>query len=178
MAQQDDRPAPDALLAEARKEGRGKLKVFLGAYPGVGKTYAMLQAAQERRREGIDVVVGIAETHGRTETEALLRGLDVLARKRVLYRGRVFGEMDLDAILWRKPRLVLVDELAHTNVEGGRHEKRWQDVGRSSPPASTSTPRSTSSTSKASTTSSPASRASASAKPCPTRRLNWPTRSN
>ncbi len=128
MTQQDDRPAPEALLAEAKKEGRGKLKVFLGAYPGVGKTFAMLQAAQERRREGIDVVVGIVETHGRAETEALLHDLDILPRKHMPYRGLAFGEMDLEAILSRQPRLVLVDELAHTNIEGGRHEKRWQDV--------------------------------------------------
>jgi len=128
MIDQDERPAPDALLAEASKEGRGRLKVFLGAYPGVGKTYGMLQAAHERRRDGGDVVVGIVETHGREETEALVRGLAVLPRKKLLHRGQVFGEMDLEAILWRKPALVLVDELAHTNVPGSRHPKRWQDV--------------------------------------------------
>jgi len=124
----DERPSPEALLAEAAKEGRGKLKIFLGPYPGVGKTYSMLQAAQERRREGADVVVGVVETHGRVETEALLHGLESLPRKHISYRGRVFGEMDLDAILWRKPKLVIVDELAHTNVPGSRHPKRWQDV--------------------------------------------------
>ena len=128
MAEDQDRPAPEAFLEEARKEGRGRLKIFLGAYPGVGKTYAMLQAAQERRRAGVDVVVGVVETHGRAETEALLRGLEVLPRKRLMYRGRVFAEMDLDALLWRKPQLAIVDELAHTNVEGSRHVKRHQDV--------------------------------------------------
>jgi two-component system sensor histidine kinase KdpD len=124
----DERPSPEALLAQAAQEGRGRLKIFLGPYPGVGKTYSMLQAAQERRREGVDVVVGVVETHGRVETEALLHGLEALPRKRISYRGRVFGEMDLDAILWRKPKLVLIDELAHTNVPGSRHNKRWQDV--------------------------------------------------
>jgi two-component system, OmpR family, sensor histidine kinase KdpD len=128
MAEDHGRPAPEALLEEARKEGRGRLKIFLGAYPGVGKTYAMLQAAQERRREGVDVVVGVVETHGRAETEALLRGLEVLPRRRLMYRGRVFAEMDLDALLWRRPQLAIVDELAHSNVEGSRHVKRHQDV--------------------------------------------------
>ncbi len=129
----DNRPSPEALLAEAAREeaaklGRGKLKIFLGPYPGVGKTYSMLQAGQERRREGTDVVIGVVETHGRVETEALLHGFETIARKRISYRGRVFAEMDLDAILWRKPKLALVDELAHTNVPGSRHNKRWQDV--------------------------------------------------
>lgn len=128
MAEEESRPTPEALLQEAKREGRGRLKIFLGAYPGVGKTYAMLQAAQERRRQGVDVVVGVVETHGRAETEALLRGLEVLPRRRLMYRGRVFAEMDLDALLWRKPQLAIVDELAHTNVEGSRHVKRHQDV--------------------------------------------------
>ena len=128
MAEDESRPTPEALLEEAKKEGRGRLKIFLGAYPGVGKTYAMLQAAQERRRQRVDVVVGVVETHGRAETEALLRGLEVLPRRRLMYRGRVFAEMDLDALLWRKPQLAIVDELAHTNVEGSRHVKRHQDV--------------------------------------------------
>jgi two-component system, OmpR family, sensor histidine kinase KdpD len=129
MAENDEaRPTPEALLDEAKKEGRGRLKIFLGAYPGVGKTYSMLEAARAHRREGVDIVVGIVETHGRVETEALLRGLDVLPRKRLLYRERVFGEMDIDALLWRKPKLAIVDEVAHTNVPGSRHTKRWQDV--------------------------------------------------
>lgn len=128
MVEDQDRPAPDVLLAEAKKEGRGRLKIFLGAYPGVGKTYAMLEAAQARRLEGVNVVVGVVETHGRAETERLLHGLDVLPRKRLLYRGRVFGEMDIDAVLQRCPKLAIVDELAHSNVPGSRHTKRWQDV--------------------------------------------------
>jgi two-component system sensor histidine kinase KdpD len=128
MAPEDNRPAPEALLDEARKENRGKLKIFLGAYPGVGKTYSMLQAAHERRKEGLDVVVGVVETHGRAETEALLRDLEILPRAQITYRGRQFGEMDLDGILARRPALAIVDELAHTNVIGSRHEKRHQDV--------------------------------------------------
>ncbi len=128
MADDEGRPAPEALLDEAKKEGRGRLKIFLGAYPGVGKTYSMLQAAQERRKEGVDVVVGVVETHGRAETEALLPGLELLPRRKFAYRGRVFGEMDLDALLWRKPKLAIVDELAHSNVPGSRHVKRHQDV--------------------------------------------------
>ncbi|MCR6630559.1 MAG: sensor histidine kinase KdpD [Magnetospirillum sp.] len=124
----DDRPSPDALLAEAQREGRGHLKIFLGAAPGVGKTYAMLEAAHERVREGIDVVAGIVEHHGRRETEALLKGLEVLPPRMTEYRGKSFREMDLDALLTRRPRIALVDELAHTNIPGSRHVKRWQDV--------------------------------------------------
>ena len=126
---EDDRPSPESLLREAGEtDGRGRLKIFLGAYPGVGKTYGMLQAAQERRREGLDVVVGVVETHGRLETEALLRGLEQIPRRRISYRGRVLQEMDTEALIWRKPALAIVDELAHSNVPGSRHEKRWQDV--------------------------------------------------
>ena len=122
------RPSPDALLKAAEREGRGKLKIFLGAAPGVGKTYEMLSAARKRRQEGIDVVVGVVETHGRAETEAQLGGLEIVPRRRVDYKGRTLEEMDLDAILKRRPSLVLVDELAHTNVEGSRHPKRYLDV--------------------------------------------------
>ncbi|MTJ82145.1 MAG: sensor histidine kinase KdpD [Telmatospirillum sp.] len=124
----ENRPSPDALLVEAQKESRGRLKIFLGAAPGVGKTYAMLEAAHERRKDGIDVVIGVVESHGRRETERLVRGLTVLPAKTVEYRGRLFQEMDLEAILARRPQLVLVDELAHTNVPGCRHIKRYQDV--------------------------------------------------
>ncbi|MFN8482381.1 MAG: sensor histidine kinase KdpD [Anaerolineae bacterium] len=124
----DRRPSPDALLSMARQEQRGRLKIFLGAAPGVGKTYAMLESAQVRRREGIDVLIGVVETHGRQETEALLEGLEVIPRHRVEYKGHTLSEMDLDAILARRPKLVLVDELAHTNVPGSRHPKRYQDV--------------------------------------------------
>lgn len=122
------RPSPEALLQTAEQEVRSRLKIFIGAAPGVGKTYAMLAAAQERRREGADVVVGIVETHGRAETQALLQGLEILPRKRVVYRGTTLEEMDLDAILTRRPQLVLVDELAHSNAPTSRHAKRCDDV--------------------------------------------------
>lgn len=122
------RPAPEALLVEAAAEGRGKLKIFLGAAPGVGKTYEMLGSGAERHREGADVVIGIVETHGRAETERLAHGLETLPRARVSYKGRILEEMDIDAVLARRPSLVLVDELAHTNAPGSRHPKRYQDV--------------------------------------------------
>src|SRR5215510_8476321 len=128
----DQRPDPDALLtrlqAEEAQQSRGKLKIFFGATAGVGKTYAMLEAAHERRKEGMDVVVGWVDTHGRAETEALLEGLEVLPRRAVAYRGTTLGAFDLDAALARRPALILVDELAHTNAPGSRHAKRWQDV--------------------------------------------------
>ena len=123
-----NRPEPEAFLTELKKEGRGKLKVFLGAAPGVGKTYAMLRAAARRKGEGRDVVIGIVETHGRKETEALVHDLEVIPRQTMNYRGKVFQEMDTDALLERKPELALVDEMAHTNIEGSRHTKRYQDI--------------------------------------------------
>jgi two-component system sensor histidine kinase KdpD len=126
------RPDPDALLrrvqAEEARQTEGKLKVFFGANPGVGKTYAMLEAAHEQRREGIDVVIGVVETHGRAETEALVDGLETLPRRAVDYRGTVLQEFDLDAALARRPAVILIDELAHSNAPGLRHAKRWQDV--------------------------------------------------
>jgi two-component system sensor histidine kinase KdpD len=122
-----DRPSPDVLLHQAQ-EGRGRLKIFLGAAPGVGKTYAMLEEARRKAAEGVDVVIGIVESHGRSDTEALTRGLKSVPRKSMEYRDRVLPEMDLDALLARKPQLALVDELAHTNVPGSRHGKRFQDV--------------------------------------------------
>ena len=122
------RPDPDALLAEARKAGRGRLKVFLGMSPGVGKTYEMLAQAARRKAEGRDVVVGLVETHGRKETEALTTGLEILPRKPIEYRDRTLLEFDIDAALARRPELLLVDEFAHTNAPGSRHPKRWQDV--------------------------------------------------
>jgi two-component system sensor histidine kinase KdpD len=128
MAERQGRPSPDALLAAAKQEGRGKLKIFLGAAPGVGKTYEMLLSAQAKRREGVDVVVGVVEPHGRRETEELLAGLEAIPRLQVEYKGHLLAEMDLDAILKRRPQLVLVDELAHTNAPGGRHPKRYLDV--------------------------------------------------
>ncbi len=122
------RPDPDALLDEARKAGRGRLKVFLGAFPGVGKTYAMLEEAIAKKRAGMDVVVGLVETHGREETAILLKDLEVLPRRPVAYRGQALTELDLDALLARRPALALIDEFAHTNAPGSRHLKRWQDV--------------------------------------------------
>jgi len=124
----DDRPDPEALLRQAEQESRGKLKVFLGAAPGVGKTYEMLTDGAARARAGVDVVIGVVETHGRAETEALIAGHEVIPRKQIDYQGRKLSEMDLDAILARKPQLVLVDELAHTNAPECRHPKRYQDV--------------------------------------------------
>lgn len=124
----DGRPSPEALLEAAEREGRGRLKIFLGAAPGVGKTYEMLQTARAKVSDGVDVVVGVVETHGRVETEVLLRGLEIIPRQKVQYRGLVLEEMDLDAVLTRRPQLVLVDELAHTNAEGVRHPKRYLDV--------------------------------------------------
>lgn len=122
------RPDPDALLALAEKDRRGKLTVFLGAAPGVGKTYAMLSRARRLKADGLDVVVGLVETHGRSETAALLEGLEILPRRRVAHRGRMLEEFDLDAALERRPRIVIVDELAHTNPEDSRHPKRYQDI--------------------------------------------------
>lgn len=125
---EDNRPDPEALLNEASRETRGHFKVFLGAAPGVGKTYEMLLSAAARRREGVDVVIGVVETHGRAETEALLAGFEVLPRRTVEYRGRRLEEMDLDSVLARRPQLALVDELAHSNAPGSRHLKRYLDV--------------------------------------------------
>jgi two-component system, OmpR family, sensor histidine kinase KdpD len=126
------RPDPDALLDSIQREEaarkRGRLKVFLGMCPGVGKTYAMLEAAQRELKANRDVVIGYVETHGRKETDALLSGIPAVPRRSVEYRGVSFSEMDLEAVLSRKPQLVLVDELAHTNVPGSQHPKRWQDV--------------------------------------------------
>ena len=128
--QRDQRPSPEALLEAARREESraGKLRIFVGAAPGVGKTYAMLETARARRKDGYDVVVGVVETHGRKETEALLDGLEIVPRRRIEYRGQWLEEMDIDAIIARKPQIVLVDELAHTNAPGSRHPKRCMDV--------------------------------------------------
>jgi len=128
----DDRPDPDRLLARIKDDEvqarRGKLKLFFGASAGVGKTYAMLSAARVQQQQGVDVVIGVVETHGRAETQALVEGLPRIALKEIRHRDRVLLEFDLDATLARKPQLVLVDELAHSNVAGSRHAKRWQDV--------------------------------------------------
>src|SRR5690348_8374069 len=126
----DTRPSPEALLEEARREEQhvGKLKIFVGAAPGVGKTYEMLLSARAKLRDGVDVVVGVVETHGRKETEALLDGMTILPRKRIEYKSHALDEMDLDGLLARKPAIALVDELAHTNAPGSRHPKRYLDV--------------------------------------------------
>src|SRR5579862_1786271 len=128
----NDRPNPDDLLARVKTNEsasrRGKLKIFFGYAAGVGKTYAMLEAARRERANGTDVVVGYVEPHGRPETEALLQGLEGIPPRLVPYRGISLRELDLDAALARHPALILVDELAHTNAEGLRHAKRWQDV--------------------------------------------------
>ncbi|MGE0849037.1 MAG: DUF4118 domain-containing protein [Hyphomicrobiaceae bacterium] len=126
-----ERPSPEALLAEVRREEKGRigrLKIFLGAAPGVGKTYEMLQSAHAKAKEGVDVVVGVVETHGRKETQALLDGLEIIPRKPTVYINRIMDEFDIDAALKRRPDLILVDELAHTNIPGSRHPKRYLDV--------------------------------------------------
>ena len=127
-ANRDNRPSPEALLQEAARESRGRLKIFLGAAPGVGKTFEMLSTARLKRDQGVDIVVGVVETHGRKETAVLLEGLEVVPRKRIDYKGHLLDEMDIDAILKRRPAIVLVDELAHTNAPGSRHPKRYLDV--------------------------------------------------
>ena len=132
----DDRPDPDALIEQLRGQAdaasRGKLRIYFGSSAGVGKTYAMLMAArklqEDWQHQGRDVLVGVVETHGRSETLAQTEGLRVLPAKQVEYRGRSLPEFDLDAALAIKPALLLVDELAHSNVAGSRHPKRWQDV--------------------------------------------------
>src|SRR5712671_7826278 len=126
----EKRPSPDALLEAARRENTqaGRLKIFVGAAPGVGKTYEMLQSAHAKRKAGADVVVGVVETHGRAETEALLKGLEVLPRKQITYRDQTLEEMDIDSLIARRPQIALVDELAHTNAPGSRHPKRYLDV--------------------------------------------------
>src|SRR5258705_4151306 len=126
------RPDPDEVLAGVKeaetRQARGKLKIFFGAAAGVGKTYAMLEAAGEQRARRVDVGVGWVESHGRAETEALLGDLEILPRRAMAYHGTTLAEFDLDAGLTRRPTLMLVDELAHTNAPGSRHAKRWQDV--------------------------------------------------
>ncbi len=129
---EDERPSPEAMLkaaqAEEREENRGRLKIFLGYAAGVGKTYAMIKAAGQQQQEGRDVVAAYVESHGRAETDALLEGMETIAKARIEYQGVVLPELDIDAALRRKAEIVLVDELAHTNVPGCRHEKRWQDI--------------------------------------------------
>ncbi len=132
MKRDDGRPDPTALLARAEREertaGRGRLRIYLGAFPGVGKTFAMLSEARRRRTYGEDVVVGFVETHGRKATAALLEGLEVIPPRRINYKGVVMEELDVDAVLARRPAVCLVDELAHTNAPGSEREKRYEDV--------------------------------------------------
>jgi len=116
------------MLAKLHTQNRARLRIYIGAAPGVGKTYSMIQDAHAMRRDGVDVVIGLVETHGRAETESLLGDLEIVSRRKIEYRGVILEEMDLDAILARKPQLCMVDELAHTNAAGSRHEKRYQDV--------------------------------------------------
>jgi two-component system, OmpR family, sensor histidine kinase KdpD len=124
----DSRPSPDALLKQAGQDGRGRLKVFLGAAPGVGKTYEMLSQARARKLDGVDVVIGVVETHGRVETDLLTKSFEKIPKKRMPHKGHVLAEMDLDALLLRRPKLAVVDELAHDNAPGSRHPKRYLDV--------------------------------------------------
>src|SRR5262245_34534273 len=132
MSTEEDRIPPEdfltALKEEESRKKRGKLKIFFGMSAGVGKTYAMLEDAQQHVREGDDLVVGVVNTHGRIETARLLEGLKIIPLKKIVYKDAAFEEMDLDEILRIQPQIVLVDELAHSNVPGTRHPKRWQDV--------------------------------------------------
>jgi len=128
VASDSTRPAPEHFLTLIRQQQRGRLKVYLGFAAGVGKTYEMLQEAQRLKRQGVDVVIGVVETHGRAETAALMEGLQRVPLRQMEYRGVVLQEMDLDALLTRRPTVALVDELAHTNAPGSRHAKRYQDV--------------------------------------------------
>jgi two-component system sensor histidine kinase KdpD len=122
------RPTGDQMLAKLQTEQRARLRIYIGAAPGVGKTYTMIEDAHALRREGVDVVIGFVETHGRAETEAKIADLEIVPRRTIDYRGVVLEEMDVEAILARKPLMCLIDELAHTNAPGSRHEKRYQDV--------------------------------------------------
>ncbi len=128
MSPESSRPTPEHFLALINQQQRGRLKVYLGFAAGVGKTYEMLQEGHRLKRQGVDVVVGVVETHGRTETAALVEGLEQVPRRRIEYRGVALDELDLDALLARRPTVALVDELAHTNAPGGRYAKRYQDV--------------------------------------------------
>ena len=124
----EHRPSADALLARIKEKDRARLRIYIGAAPGVGKTYQMLQEAHALRASGLDVVVGVVETYGRRETEAQVKDLEIVPRRKVEYRGAVLEEMDVEAIIRRRPRVCVVDELAHTNVPGSRHAKRYEDV--------------------------------------------------
>lgn len=166
----DERPDPDQLLdrvkAEEAKAKRGKLKIFFGASAGVGKTYAMLGEARQQLLQKVDVIIGIVETHGRMETEVMADGLERLPLCEIPYRNRLLKEFDLDAALARHPAIILMDELAHSNVAGSRHPKRWQDVEEFAGGGDRRTRRSTFSTWKRSTTSSAALPAFGSGRRC------------
>ena len=122
------RPSGEQLLARLQADQQSRLRIYIGAAPGVGKTYSMIEDAHTLKREGVDVIIGFVETHGRSDTEALIGDLEAIPRRRVEYRGVTLEEMDVDAIIARKPQLCVIDELAHTNAPGSRHEKRFQDV--------------------------------------------------
>ena len=124
----DQRPTAEALLARIKEQERARLRIYIGAAPGVGKTYEMLQEAHALRARGLDVVVGLVETYGRPDTQAQIKDLEIVPRRAIEYRGVTLEEMDVDAIIARKPQVCVVDELAHTNVPGSRHEKRYEDV--------------------------------------------------
>jgi two-component system sensor histidine kinase KdpD len=126
--QEKTRPSGEQLLAKLQQEQRARLRIYIGAAPGVGKTYSMIEDAQAFKRDGVDVVIGFVETHGRAETQAKLGDLEIIPRRQIEYRGVVLEEMDVDAILRRRPQLCMVDELAHTNAPGSRHPKRYHDV--------------------------------------------------
>jgi two-component system, OmpR family, sensor histidine kinase KdpD len=126
--QDRSRPTGEQVLAKIQTEQRARLRIYIGAAPGVGKTYSMIEDAHALRRDGVDVVIGYVETHGRAETETKIADLEVIPRRKIDYRGVILEEMDVDAILARKPALCVIDELAHTNAPGSRHEKRYQDV--------------------------------------------------
>ncbi len=126
--QEKSRPTGEQMLARLHAEERARLRIYIGSAPGVGKTYSMIEDAHALRRDGVDVVVGFVEPHGRAETQAMLGDLEIIPRRRIEYRGVVLEEMDVDAILARKPQMCVVDELAHTNAPGTRHQKRYQDV--------------------------------------------------
>jgi two-component system, OmpR family, sensor histidine kinase KdpD len=126
--QEKSRPSGEQLLAKLQQEQRARLRIYIGAAPGVGKTYSMIEDAQAFKRDGVDVVIGFVETHGRAETQAKLGDLEIIPRRKIEYRGVVLEEMDVDAILRRRPQLCMVDELAHTNAPGSRHPKRYHDV--------------------------------------------------
>lgn len=128
LRQDDGRPDPEALLAKLQQAARARLRVYVGAAPGVGKTYQMLEDAHLLRQQGYDVVIGFVETYGRADTEAKIGGLEIIPRQRINYRGVVLEEMDVDAVIARKPEICIVDELAHTNVPGSKNKKRYEDV--------------------------------------------------